>query len=1222
MGPEREGSTEAENDEVRGELEPVSANQGSNRRGSIDLRKEAAKLNSAQIQSLKALMAEQGTTLHEYLYGQGDESGDSSNGSEHVKAQDDDVDQKEDGSGSDNAYMWEDAWDDEETIALAEKEEKADAAQETAALEEEADLPLEEILRRSGVDPSAYSLPSFTAMASLNDDNSSSKNRRRKRKAPHSNEDGRSVEEKIHERSEETAGRAERRRLRRRAPEPTDHVGQAGGRIERPHTSSNSTAANSKKPSKSAERNEVDSAATGPKSSRTDEDPPLAANGPSSASQAKDAPPADPGKPELVEARADDVEAGKGDERIKLEVHVQGAKHGASEGYQSDSSREVSSSGVMKLEDQPESCDSKDSYALEDGGTSLTEREQPKKVSRLAGGADDGPDVNDIGEGKKDSVPNLLRGTLRNYQLDGMHWLITLYEKKLNGILADEMGLGKTIMTISLLAWLAERRGIWGPHLIVVPTSVMLNWEVEFKKWCPGLKVMSYFGSQKERRRKRQGWSKRNSFHVCITSYKLVVQDASSFRRKKWKYMILDEAQHIKNFQSQRWQTLLTFSTKRRLLLTGTPLQNSVMELWSLMHFLMPQMFESHTEFRDWFLNPINNIVQDDPSQQSSAVVKRLHAVLRPFMLRRLKSEVEKGLPPKIEHITSCPLSRRQRLLYEDFMARGDTQETLNAGNFMGVMNVLMQLRKVCNHPDLFEGRPIISPFHLDRLSIRVPKLLVKTLEQSPFERVDRSLLGLELIDHECRPQSSEWLTRRLLELCESEHMVSRPDELGAADVLFPGIGACELEASARDLEYRRHVVLREARLNRMRCAQRPLFGSDLVNAVTVRSPISLALEMLRKKRWDRYVRAFIDLIPSLQSFAIRAHPITERFCTSMTPAISPGFELQYPGMFKDFASADIQLARVKTLVKPVVDAFSSSVVRRMVALPDARLVQWDCGKLQVLAGLLRELKSGNHRCLIFTQMSRVLDVLESFLNLHAYRYVRLDGNTKTEERQKLMERFNTDERIFCFILTTRAGGVGLNLTGADCVIFYDNDWNPSVDAQAQDRAHRIGQTRTVHIYRLVSERTVEENILAKADQKRNLESLVIEQAEFNKDGFAKLNVLDLLKQPVREDPLARVPENRSRLATDGDEPRADMDIDEDVAVAHEKELELEDFGEEPAAEGGQLERTNSISSAQIEGSLKPIERYALRWAEKGFSVSVGEDVVQGPQEATEDIHE
>lgn len=153
---------------------------------------------------------------------------------------------------------------------------------------------------------------------------------------------------------------------------------------------------------------------------------------------------------------------------------------------------------------------------------------------------------------------------------------------------SDEMGLGKTIQTIALLAHLSCTGKTWGPHLIIVPTSVMINWEYEIKKWCPGFKVLTYYGSQKERAQKRNGWSKPHAFNICITTYQIALQDAKAFKIKKWEYMILDEAHNIKNFKSQRWQTLLTFNSKKRLLITGTPLQNNLMELWSLLYFLMP----------------------------------------------------------------------------------------------------------------------------------------------------------------------------------------------------------------------------------------------------------------------------------------------------------------------------------------------------------------------------------------------------------------------------------------------------------------------------------------------------------------------------------------------------------------------------------------------------------------------------------------------------------
>ena len=291
----------------------------------------------------------------------------------------------------------------------------------------------------------------------------------------------------------------------------------------------------------------------------------------------------------------------------------------------------------------------------------------------------------------KTPVPFLLKATLRPYQHIGLDWLANMYGRKLNGILADEMGLGKTIQTISLLAHLATEKGIWGPHLVIVPTSVMLNWEMEFKKFCPALKILTYYGSIAERKQKRQGWSKDGTFHVCITSYKLAVQDHQAFRRKKWRYLILDEAHQIKNFESKRWQTLLGFSSKRRLLLTGTPLQNNLMELWSLMHFLMPHIFQSHAQFKEWFGNPMAGMVDGTkPSSKEQQLrdqekIHRLHTLLRPFLLRRLKSEVEKQMPKKYEHVVSCGLSKRQRFLYDDFMSRSTTRANLRGGNYLQV---------------------------------------------------------------------------------------------------------------------------------------------------------------------------------------------------------------------------------------------------------------------------------------------------------------------------------------------------------------------------------------------------------------------------------------------------------------------------------------------------------------------------------------------------------
>lgn len=270
------------------------------------------------------------------------------------------------------------------------------------------------------------------------------------------------------------------------------------------------------------------------------------------------------------------------------------------------------------------------------------------------------------------------------------------------------MGLGKTLQTISLFAHLAKEHSVWGPHLVVVPTSVIINWEMECKKWCPSLRVLTYFGNAKERAEKRKGWMS-DRFDVCITSYKLYTQDVRCFKRKAWQYLVLDEAQHIKNFESQRWQSLINLRTKRRLLLTGTPLQNNLLELWSLLHFLMPRVFTSRDDFKDWFNNPITGMIEGSVDYNSK-VVNRLHKVLRPFILRRLKSEVEKQMPKKTEEVILCDLSKRQRYLYNEFMSLRTTKDSLESGSIVSVLNIVMQLRKCCNHPNLFEPREVETP--------------------------------------------------------------------------------------------------------------------------------------------------------------------------------------------------------------------------------------------------------------------------------------------------------------------------------------------------------------------------------------------------------------------------------------------------------------------------------------------------------------------------------
>lgn len=726
--------------------------------------------------------------------------------------------------------------------------------------------------------------------------------------------------------------------------------------------------------------------------------------------------------------------------------------------------------------------------------------------------------------------PFLIKHPLREYQHIGLDWLVTMYEKRLNGILADEMGLGKTIMTIALLAHLACEKGIWGPHLIVVPTSVMLNWETEFMKWCPAFKILTYFGSAKERKYKRQGWMKPNSFHVCITTYRLVIQDSNIFKRKKWKYLILDEAHLIKNWKSQRWQTLLNFNSKRRILLTGTPLQNDLMELWSLMHFLMPHIFQSHQEFKDWFCNPISGMVEGQ-EKVNKEVIDRLHNVLRPFILRRLKRDVEKQLPMKREHVIYCRLSKRQRNLYEDFIASSETQNTLASANFIGMLNVIMQLRKVCNHPDLFEGRSIVSSFDMEGIEMQLSSTVCSMLSPGLFSSTNLSGLGLlftyldfSMTSWEFDEVQSIATPPRLIE-CRVSHdslEVVKPGlkhgKKGYGTNIFEEIRQAILEERLNEAKQRAAAI---AWWNSLRCQKKPVYSTTLRELLTVKHPVydiqcckeNLVSYEYSSKLADIVlspVERFQKMIDQVESFmfvipAARA-PSPVGWCNKS------GTSAFFDPAYKENCS--------QTLL-PLLTPIRPALVRRQLYFPDRRLIQFDCGKLQQLAILLRRLKTEGHRALIFTQMTKMLDILEAFINLYGYTYMRLDGSTQPEERQTLMQRFNTNPKIFLFILSTRSGGVGINLVGADTVIFYDSDWNPAMDQQAQDRCHRIGQTREVHIYRLISESTIEENILKKANQKRALDDLVIQSGGYNTEFFKKLDPMELFSghriTPIKE---------------------------------------------------------------------------------------------------------
>ncbi|XWS42985.1 hypothetical protein CRYUN_Cryun16bG0061300 [Craigia yunnanensis] len=846
--------------------------------------------------------------------------------------------------------------------------------------------------------------------------------------------------------------------------------------------------------------------------------------------------------------------------------------------------------------------------------------------------------------------PFLLKHPLREYQHIGLDWLVTMYEKRLNGILADEMGLGKTIMTIALLAHLACEKGIWGPHLIVVPTSVMLNWETEFLRWCPAFKILTYFGTAKERKFKRQGWLKPNSFHVCITTYRLVIQDSKVFKRKKWKYLILDEAHLIKNWKSQRWQTLLNFNSKRRILLTGTPLQNDLMELWSLMHFLMPHIFQSHQEFKDWFSNPISGMIEGQ-ERVNKEVVDRLHTVLRPFILRRLKRDVEKQLPMKHEHVRHCRLSRRQRNLYEDFIASSETQATIASANFFGMISVIMQLRKVCNHPDLFEGRPIVSSFDMGGINIQLSSSICSIISPGPFSTVDLKNLGILFTDIDFSMTS--WESDEVEPLATPTSLIEEHADHDNLEEIGP-FSKHQKNLHGTNIFEEIRKTLREERLreakqraasiawwNSLRCRKKPVYSRTLRELLSVKHP---AFDIHHQKADNQsylYSSRLAEIVLSPdERFQTMIH-LVESFMFAIPAARAP-----IPACWCGKTGTSVFLhptyiEKCAETLLPLLTPIRPAIVRRQVYFPDKRLIQFDCGKLQELDVLLRRLKSEGHRALIFTQMTKMLDILEAFINLYGYTYMRLDGSTQPEERQTLMQRFNTNPKIFLFILSTRSGGVGINLVGADTVIFYDSDWNPAMDQQAQDRCHRIGQTREVHIYRLISENTIEGNILKKANQKRALDNLVIQSGGYNTEFFKKLDPMELFSghgtlsvnsiqkeknhNSVVEDPVSNADvEAALKYAEDEADYMALKKVEQEEAVDNQEfieeamnKLEDDEFvneddvkADESTDQGGCMTTSNKDNGLILSGD-GPIEEKALIFASKEEDVDMLADVEQ-----------
>lgn len=530
----------------------------------------------------------------------------------------------------------------------------------------------------------------------------------------------------------------------------------------------------------------------------------------------------------------------------------------------------------------------------------------------------------------------LVGGTLKEYQLKGLQWMVSLFNNHLNGILADEMGLGKTIQTISLLSYLYEVKKVQGPFLVIVPLSTLTNWNIEFDKWCPALKKISFKGTPAERRSMHQD-IRLGNFNVVLTTFEYIIRDKALLSRIRWIHMIIDEGHRMKNASSKLSETLTQFyHSDYRLILTGTPLQNNLPELWALLNFVLPKIFNSVKSFDEWFNTPFSNSGGQDKielsEEETLLVIRRLHKVLRPFLLRRLKRDVEKDLPDKVEKVVKCKMSALQLKLYRTMLKHNAIVAGIDENGkpilIKGVNNQLMQLRKICNHPFVY--------------------------------------------------------------------------------------------------------------------------------------------------------------------------------------------------------------GEIEQLLHPLID--TNDLIWRIA------------GKFELLDRILPKFKETGHKVLIFFQMTQIMNIMEDFLHYRGMNYMRLDGGTKSDERTVLLKTFNDPaSECFCFLLSTRAGGLGLNLQTADTVIIFDSDWNPHQDLQAQDRAHRIGQKNEVRILRLITEDSIEEMILQRAAAKLEIDGKVIQAGKFDNKSTAE----------EQEALLRALIEKEEERRMNGTEEEQDLDDDElnQIIARNDEEL-------------------------------------------------------------------
>ncbi|XP_063752794.1 E1A-binding protein p400 isoform X2 [Eleginops maclovinus] len=1083
-------------------------------------------------------------------------------------------------------------------------------------------------------------------------------------------------------------------------------------------------------------------------------------------------------------------------------------------------------------------------------------------------------------------APLLLHGSLREYQQIGVDWLVNLHKKNLNGILADETGLGKTVQTVAYMAQLAGQEGIWGPHLIVVRTCKLLNWEVEFKRWCPGLKILLYLGNRRERRNKRMWWGEANSFHVCVTSYKLLMKDQSHFLRRRWKHLVLDEVQLIKSMTEKHWETIFALRSEQRVLLINTPLQNTLKELWTMIHFLLPGITRSYSDF------PVK-AGTDQNQDYCHKLVIRLHRMIQPFILRRSKRDVEKQLPKKYEHILKCRLSTRQKSLYEDILTQPGAQEALKTGHFVSVLQVLMQLQRVCNHPELVAPRETSSSYFCSSLQYNAPSLVLEALKNDSSKIASMSIFDLinnenrltryqteeavpklkitqQLIEEintapepsprpkPCpikpmrlfqpvqygtkpegrlaavttaatqRPQTSSpttstsvsttnqsaqnrgkspvttatttatthavgasqraqtappvsgsstaassgnagvgqhvlgaasvalgqtlaqvprpalapshaiqpsLLSQRLVltsqaqarlpsgdvvkiaqlaNIAGNQNRISQPETpvtlqfqgnkftlspsqlrqlttgqplqlqgnilqivsapgqqiirpqgsmvmqtmpqavptsnasvtpgtphpalstaqqgvtsnaTSSPSKLTAAAHAGSQESSEEKSQQLKERLSRLFEANERRCSRRVVYGSDLLQACALSTEPAHSALTAGGWRWVgresclRAQRTCVATTAALQSSLLTAedrleaaNSLIKRLVCVVPPAVAPPPHLYAANPPVPYNLEQKSLRRrLQEAAAPHSTDIHHLASRHLLCGDDLPLMQMDSGKLEALAILLQKLRSDSRRVLIFTQMVKMLDILEAFLDYRHLTYVRVDESFSPDERQENIRKFNRNRNVFCSILTNRCCSAVGTLFDADTIIFYDTDLNPSMDARTQEWCDKIGRSKDIHIYRLESGNSIEEKLL-KNGTKDLIREVAAQGTDYTLAFLTQRTIQDLFE--VEAGSGEKVEEfvvlHQEPSASEAISPRVarpyiqalhsiNLDaLSEEENEQHEEELagkeSTKDNQEEESKadeEPAQQEELNAV----IE-QLTPIERYALHYLE------------------------